>query len=337
MEERVVVVDDDAIILKNANTVLAQAGFKVTCLKSGRMLLDFVTKNTIDMLLLDIKMPDLDGFETLGLLRKWEKENEKPEIPVIFFTANDDCASETAGLSLGAMDFIRKPFAAEVLILRVRHLLDLIRLQKDLHAEVLRKTKEVEGLSLHVVHTLADAIDAKDAYTKGHSGRVADYSREIAKRYGYSPERQEEIYMMGLLHDVGKIGVPDAVINKPGKLTDEEYDKIKTHPGRGARILENIVEMPKLATGARWHHERFDGRGYPDGLAGEDIPEEARIIAVADAYDAMTSHRSYRDVIPQEVVKGELEKGSGTQFDPKFAAIMLEMIKEDVDYKLHEP
>ncbi len=337
MEERVVVVDDDAIILKNANTVLAQAGFKVTCLKSGRMLLDYVTKNTIDMLLLDIKMPDLDGFETLGLLRKWEKENEKPEIPVIFFTANDDCASETAGLSLGAMDFIRKPFAAEVLTLRVRHLLELIRLQKDLSAEVIRKTKEVEGLSLHVVHTLADAIDAKDAYTKGHSGRVADYSREIAKRYGYSPERQEEIYMMGLLHDVGKIGVPDAVINKPGKLTDEEYDKIKTHPGRGAKILENIVEMPKLATGARWHHERFDGRGYPDGLAGEDIPEEARIIAVADAYDAMTSHRSYRDVIPQEVVKGELEKGSGTQFDPKFAAIMLEIIKEDVDYKLHEP
>ena len=337
MEERVVVVDDDAIILKNANTVLAQAGFKVTCLKSGRMLLDYVTKNTIDMLLLDIKMPDLDGFETLGLLRKWEKENEKPEIPVIFFTANDDCASETAGLSLGAMDFIRKPCAAEVLTLRVRHLLELIRLQKDLSAEVIRKTKEVEGLSLHVVHTLADAIDAKDAYTKGHSGRVADYSREIAKRYGYSPERQEEIYMMGLLHDVGKIGVPDAVINKPGKLTDEEYDKIKTHPGRGAKILENIVEMPKLATGARWHHERFDGRGYPDGLAGEDIPEEARIIAVADAYDAMTSHRSYRDVIPQEVVKGELEKGSGTQFDPKFAAIMLEIIKEDVDYKLHEP
>ncbi len=336
MEERVVVVDDDAIILRNANTILSEAGFKVTCLKSGRLLLDYVEKNTIDMLLLDIKMPELDGFETLKLLREWEKKTERREIPVIFFTANDDCASETAGLSLGAMDFIRKPFAAEVLTLRVRHLLDLIRLQRNLHAEVERKTQEIEGLSLHVVHSLADAIDAKDAYTKGHSGRVADYSREIAKRFGYSAERQEEIYMMGLLHDVGKIGVPDEVINKPGKLTDEEFAKIKTHPGRGARILENIKEMPKLATGARWHHERYDGRGYPDGLAGENIPEEARIIAVADAYDAMTSHRSYRDVIPQEVVKGELEKGSGTQFDSRFAAIMLEIIKEDVDYKLRE-
>ena len=336
MEERVVVVDDDAIILRSASTVLSDAGFKVTCLKSGRLLLDYVTKNSIDMLLLDIKMPDLDGFETLQLLRKWEKENDRKEIPVIFFTANNDCASETKGLSLGAMDFIRKPFVAEVLILRVRHLLDLIRLQRDLHAEVERKTKEIEGLSLHVVHTLADAIDAKDAYTKGHSGRVAEYAREIAKRAGYSYERQEEIYMMGLLHDVGKIGVPDAVINKPGKLTDEEFEKIKTHPGRGAQILKNIEEMPNLAIGARWHHEHFDGRGYPDGLSGYDIPEEARIIAVADAYDAMTSNRSYRGVIPQDVVKGEFEKGSGTQFDPQFAAIMLEIIKEDVDYKLHE-
>ncbi|MCR5331061.1 MAG: response regulator [Lachnospiraceae bacterium] len=136
MEERVVVVDDDAIILRNANTVLAEAGFRVTCLKSGRLLLDYAVKNTIDMLLLDIKMPELDGFETMKLLRKWERENGKRETPVIFFTANDDCASETAGLSLGAMDFIRKPFVAEVLTLRVRHLLDLIRLQRDLHAEV---------------------------------------------------------------------------------------------------------------------------------------------------------------------------------------------------------
>lgn len=336
MEERVVVVDDDTLILKNANTVLSDAGFKVTCLKSGRLLLDYVERNTIDMLLLDIKMPELDGFETLILLRKWEKENAKKEIPVIFFTANDDCASETRGLSLGAMDFIRKPFVPEVLTLRVRNLLDLIRLQNDLHAEVERKTKEIEGLSLHVVHTLADAIDAKDAYTKGHSGRVADYSREIAKRAGYSFERQEEIYMMGLLHDVGKIGVPDAVINKPGRLTDEEFEKIKTHPVRGDKILRNIEEMPKLAIGARWHHERFDGRGYPDGLSGEEIPEEARIIAVADAYDAMTSNRSYRGFIPQDVVKEELEKGSGTQFDPRFAAIMLEIISEDTEYKLHE-
>ncbi|WP_031549484.1 HD domain-containing phosphohydrolase [Oribacterium sp. FC2011] len=336
MEERVVIVDDAAIILKSAKTVLSEAGFKVTCLKSGRLLLDYVEKNTIDMLLLDIKMPDLDGFETLKLLRLWEKENSRKEIPVIFFTADDDCQSETIGLSMGAMDFIRKPFVAEVLTLRVRHLLDLIRLQRDLHAEVEKKTREIEGLSIHIVQTLAEAIDAKDTYTKGHSSRVAEYSREIARRAGCTTEKQEEIYMMGLLHDVGKIGVPNAVINKPGRLTDEEFEIIKTHPGRGAKILQNIEEMPKLAIGARCHHERYDGRGYPDGISGEDIPEEARIIAVADAYDAMTSNRSYRGVLPQDVVRSEVEKGSGTQFDPKFAAIMLEIIKEDVDFKLHE-
>ena len=142
--------------------------------------------------------------------------------------------------------------------------------------------------------------------------------------------------MMGLLHDVGKIGVPNAIINKPGKLTDEEFAIIKTHPENGYKILNNIKELPKLANGARWHHERFDGRGYPDGLKGDEIPEEARIIAVADAYDAMTSNRSYRKPMSQETVKNEILKGRGSQFDPKFADIMIEMIDEDDDYLMRE-
>ena len=125
-------------------------------------------------------------------------------------------------------------------------------------------------------------------------------------------------------------------MHKLGRLTDEEYDKIKTHPVVGAEILATVSEMPALVTGARWHHERYDGMGYPDGLKGEEIPEEARIIAVADAYDAMTSHRSYRDIIPQDHVKSEIEKGMGTQFDEKFARIMLEMIAEDTEYTMHE-
>jgi len=142
--------------------------------------------------------------------------------------------------------------------------------------------------------------------------------------------------MMGLLHDIGKIGVPDAVINKPGRLTDEEYDIIKKHPVMGATILENIKEKRELAIGARSHHEKYGGGGYPDGIKGEEIPEQARIIAVADAYDAMTSYRSYRDPMPQEKVISEIEKGKGTQFDPQFADIMLEMINEDKKYDLRE-
>ena len=187
--------------------------------------------------------------------------------------------------------------------------------------------------SVHIVQTLAEAIDAKDTYTHGHSSRVAEYAREIAHRAGYSEPVQNEIYIMGLLHDVGKIGVPDAVINKPGRLDDDEFAQIKTHPEKGAKILGSL---PELVTGARWHHERFDGSGYPDGLKRLDIPEEARIIAVADAYDAMTSNRSYRRGMEQSAVREQIEKGKGTQFDPRFADIMIAMIDEDKTYKMRE-
>ena len=159
---------------------------------------------------------------------------------------------------------------------------------------------------------------------------------EIARRVGLPQKMQEDIYMMGLLHDVGKIGVPDAIINKPSHLTDDEYNVVKKHPVMGARILKNIKDFPGLVTGARWHHERYDGKGYPDGIDGENIPLEARIIAIADAYDAMSSRRSYRDVLSQEVVRSEIEKGRGTQFDPKLTEIVLAMIDEDEDYELRE-
>ena len=333
-EIRVTVVDDDTANLKMAGVILSKAGFYVTALKSGSALLKYVEDNTPDLILLDIKMPDMDGFETIKRLKNLE--TDAADIPVVFLTSDESNEAESMGLSLGAMDFIKKPFVPEVLTLRVRHIVELVTLQKNLSFEVERKTRENRNLFLHVVKSLADAIDAKDTYTNGHSGRVAEYSREIAKRAGYSLDEQNDIYMMGLLHDVGKIGVPDAVINKPAKLTDEEFALIKNHPVMGAKILENIKEMPKLATGARWHHERYGGGGYPDGLEGTRIPDEARIIAVADAYDAMSSRRSYRDVLPQATVRYEIENGRGTQFDPKFADIMLAMMDEDKDYNMRE-
>ena len=330
----VVVVDDDVTNLKMAGTILSRQHMRVTALKSGRALLDYVRDNRPDLILLDVRMPEMDGFETLRRLK--QETSSGQEIPVIFLTADENAESEMRGLELGAMDFIKKPFVPEVLTLRVRHIIELVRLQKNLADEVEIKTQENENLSLRIVQTLAEAIDAKDNYTNGHSGRVAKYTREIARRFGYSQKRQDEIYMMGLLHDVGKIGVPDAVINKPAKLTEEEYAQIKTHPVMGDRILKNIRERPKLAVGARWHHERYDGTGYPDGLSGDKIPEEARIIAVADAYDAMTSRRSYRGILPQDIVRNEIKNGKGKQFDPAFADIMLTMIEEDKDYILRE-
>lgn len=333
MADWVVVVDDDVTNLKMAGTILSKHGMRVTALKSGTVLLNYLRDNHPDLILLDIKMPGLDGFATLERLKE---SDDTVDIPVIFLTADDNEASETRGLRLGAMDFIKKPFVPDVLVLRVRHTIELVRLQRNLAAEVDHKTRENESLSLHIVKALAQAIDAKDAYTNGHSGRVARYSTEIARRYGYTEEQQDEIYMMGILHDVGKIGVPDAVINKPGRLTDEEFDLIKQHPVQGERILKKIKEMPKLSIGARWHHERYDGKGYPDGLSGTDILEEARIIAVADAYDAMTSNRSYRGILSQEHVRDEIEKGKGTQFDPIFADIMLQMISDDKGFTMRE-
>ena len=162
------------------------------------------------------------------------------------------------------------------------------------------------------------------------------YSQMIARNAGKSEEECEEIYFAALLHDVGKIGIADSIINKDGKLTEEEFAQIKLHPLYGSQILSRIQQSPSLYIGARNHHERYDGRGYPDGLKGEDIPEIARIIGVADAYDAMTSKRSYRDPMPQERVREELVRGTGTQFDPQFAQIMLHAIDMDKEYAMKD-
>ena len=340
MSDWILVVDDDTSNLKMANRILSGENLRVSCLKSGEDATKFLQENRPDRILLDVHMPGMNGFDTIAAIRE---NKETADIPVIFLTADDDSNTEKKGLEAGAMDFIKKPFVPEVLLLRVRHTIELIRLQTNLAYEVEKKTQEVtaqheklEKISRQIATTLSGAIDAKDTYTNGHSTRVAEYSREISRRAGFSEEVQDEIYMMGLLHDVGKIGIPDAIINKPAKLTDEEYSIIQKHPVTGAKILKNITEFPKLSTGARWHHERYDGKGYPDGIAGEEIPTEARIIAVADAYDAMSSRRSYRDVLPQAKVREEVEKGKGTQFDPVFAEIMLSMIDEDRDYQMRE-
>ncbi len=338
----ITVVDDDASNRKTADRILSFNGFKVNCLVSGEELIAFLkeTKVNPDLILLDIHMTGMDGFETMKELKKMKSARN---IPVIFLTADDDADTEAKALTAGAMDFLVKPFIDTVMLLRVRHTIDLIRLETDLKSEVKRMSGEIikeheknERLSLQVVKTLAGAIDAKDKYTNGHSLRVAEYARQIAKRAGYNEKAQEEIYMMGLLHDVGKIGISDAVINKPSKLTPEEYAMIKTHPNVGSEILKNITDMPKLAVVAKWHHERYDGKGYPDGLSGTSIPEEARIISVADAYDAMSSHRSYHDVFAQQYIISEFTNGRGTQFDPNFADIMLSMIAEDVEYQMRE-
>lgn len=355
MKDIIVVVDDDAMSLRVVRRVFDKAGIEGQYYRSGSELFDSLGKGDSlragaapetgelsgssgdgevpDLFLLDVHMPDVNGFEVLKRLRT---DPVYRNVPVIFLTGDDDVKTETAGLHAGAADFIRKPFAPEVLLKRVRNTIELNRLHSDMAQEIRVKTQRLAHAYVQIVQALAASVDAKDRYTHGHSSRVAEYSRAIAARAGFSETEQDSIYMMGLLHDVGKIGIPDAIINKAGRLTDEEFDAIKTHPSVGAEILKNITDYPELLTGARWHHERYDGNGYPDGLAGEDIPEVARIIAVADTYDAMTSNRSYRDAMPQANVRAEIERCSGSQFDPRFAEIMLQMIDEDLEYRLRE-
>jgi hypothetical protein len=179
---------------------------------------------------------------------------------------------------------------------------------------------------------LVGAIDAKDEYANGHSRRVAKYSKMIAKEVGKSDDKCEQVYYAALLHDVGRIGVPVEILTKKGKLTDEEFEYIKEHPVLGGNILSNIRQSTWLSTGARYHHERYDGKGYPEGKKGTDIPEIARIIAVADAYDAMTSDRSYRNAMSKQAAREELVKGTGTQFDPGFVKIMIQLIDQDAEF-----
>ena len=335
----ILVVDDNGLNLRVAEKMLEKQ-FKVATVSSGKEALEYV-KNTIpDLILLDIHMPEMDGFEVLEIL---QADSEYKDIPVVFLTANEEREVEVKGFEAGAQDFIKKPFSADIMIRRVDRILELKRLQKNLQREVAKQTrraeerrKKVERLSMQIMQTLAGTIDAKDTYTNGHSVRVAAYSREIARRYGKSQREQEDIYYIGLLHDIGKIGIPDEIITKNTTLSDREYLMVKTHPQIGGDILKNISEIPYIDVGARWHHERYDGTGYPDGLKGEEIPEVARIIGIADAYDAMSSKRNYRAEIPQDVIRKEIVNGRGTQFDPIFADIMVEMIDDDVNYEMRE-
>ncbi len=337
--QSILVVDDDRMNLMIANKIL-EKDYRVTCVSSASEAFAYLENSTVDLILLDLMMPEMDGFQ---FLQKIKSMPPLDEVPIICLTADNDHEAESKSFQLGALDFITKPFIAEIMRRRVHRILELNRLQQELQDEVAKRTlqlnqrsRQTERLTVQVMQTLASTIDAKDKYTNGHSVRVAEYSREIARRLNMAEQNQQDIYYIGLLHDIGKIGIPDEIINKTSRLTDEEFAIIKTHPCIGADILTKMSELPDIATGARWHHERYDGRGYPDGLVGDNIPLVARIICVADSYDAMTSNRSYRQVLPQEVVRGEIEKGKGTQFDPIFAEIMLQIIDEDEGYNLRE-
>ena len=226
-------------------------------------------------------------------------------------------------------------YAVLVLMFVFAAIIIIIRNIKSSRANELAAEKSHEQ-SIETIESLVRAVDAKDSYTNGHSVRVATYTNQISKLLGYTDDQADTMYYTALLHDVGKIGVDDAILRKPGKLTDEEFAAIKAHTTIGAQILSRITSMPDLQYGALYHHERWDGKGYPKGLKGEEIPEAARIIAVADAYDAMTSNRSYRNALSQMRVRDEIANGIGRQFWPPAARAMLKMIDQDTNYEMRQ-
>lgn len=321
--KHILVVDDNKANLAIAKQELSKE-YQVTPVISGFQALQFLEKRHTDLILLDINMPEMDGKETL------KKVKENPlwaKIPIIFLTADSTPETESECLALGADDFIAKPFVPKVMKRRIGRIIELNELRYDLETRLEEKTRQVEKVTLQSIMAIANTIDEKDKYTSGHSTRVAVCAVALAKELGWDETARQNLHYVALLHDIGKIGVPDIILNKPSRLTDSEFEIIKKHPTMGNEILKDIKMIDHVNEGALYHHERYDGTGYPCGLRGEQIPITARIVCIADAYDAMTSSRIYRPKLTHEDVISEFEKGKGTQFDPVFCETFVAMLK----------
>ena len=324
MKKIILIVDDDRLTLSTAQNLLGDR-YKAVAVNSGKQAYKYLDRHMPDLILLDINMPEIDGFEVMKTLQadtRWCK------IPVIFLTADRSPETEVECFRVGACDFISKPFEPHIMMSRIQSTLELDSYRRDLQRKLDEKTREMERITLQAIMTVANTVDAKDDYTKGHSLRVAIYAELVAQRLGWSEEEIQNVYYVAMLHDVGKIGVPDAVLNKPFKLTDLEFRLIKDHTVIGAEILKDFKMFPNVSVGAKYHHERYDGKGYPEGLKAESRPLVARIIGLVDSYDAMTSNRVYRRRLNDDVVMEELKKGKGSQWDPDLVDIFMELIKE---------
>ena len=323
------VVDDEPHLRRVLVRVMQRDGYSCDEASNGEEALKRLERRPTALVLTDLHMPALDG---IALLR--EIRSRFPDTAVMLITAVADVRTAVACLGEGAMDYLTKPFHVDEVRARVRQALDKRRLilenrdyQDRLEERVAVQARRLEQLFLVSIQSLADALEVKDQYTHGHSVRVSRYSTLIAREMSLDEDFVNQIELGGRVHDIGKIGVRETVLNKPGPLSEEEYRHIMTHPEVGWRILSPLLaDQPKALNVVRHHHERFDGRGLPNGLAGEAIPLEARIVAVADTFDAMTSERPYRPGAPIHATLAEISLCSGTQFDPAvvdaFVAVM---------------
>jgi len=311
---KVLVVDDDLGSVDLLQAYLEAEGYQVMVAYQGEEALEKAFARQPDLVLLDVIMPGLNGFE---VCRRLKADPRTQFVPVVIITALRERKDKIAGAEAGADDFLTKPFDRVELLARTRNLLQIKHLTDKLeHAE-------------DVIFALAAAVEAQTPYTENHLQQMANLSERLAQAAGLDPDQIVAVRYTSILHDVGKIGVNEAVLRKPGPLTEEEWAEVREHPAIGARIVQSMRLAQQVAPMVRGHHERWDGRGYPDGLKGKEIPIGARIVALVDAYDAMATERPYRAALPPEVIRAELEQSAGKQFDPELTALFLRLLEED--------
>jgi putative two-component system response regulator len=315
---RCLVVDDEPRLRRVLVRLLEGEGFSCREAGSGTEAVELMQQDPVPLVISDLRMPNMDGVTLLReIVARW------PDTAVIVVTAVAEVESAVACLQLGALDYVAKPFHLDEVRARVLQALDKRRLilenrsyQLHLEDRVRVQARRIEEIFLEGVQALAQALEEKDAYTRGHSARVAHYAVGIARQMNLESEVVDTIALGAELHDVGKIGVRESVLFKSGKLTDEEYRHIMEHTVIGHRLLGPLLrDAPAALAIVRSHHERFDGRGFPDGLRAMDIPLEARVVTVADSFDAMTSARPYRPALSVQQAVRELQEGKGVQFD----------------------
>jgi len=319
---RVLIVDDDNLVRDTLRFVLEDAGYDVWATAHGADALAVLESQPIDIVLSDIFMPGMNGFDLLKQIRQ-----RRPEVPVILVTGFGNIEMARQALKEGATDFITKPYNVHeipILIERnlTRHTLESSR-TRDLQEEVQRSYRAT-------LEALLAALDTRDTETEGHSERVAAYTMLIAHQLDLPEEELPHIERGALLHDIGKIGVPDHILYKPGPLTPDEWEIMKQHPVIGYRMCMKVEMLRPAAPIVLHHHERWDGKGYPHGLSGEEIPLGARIFAIADTLDAMTSDRPYRKALSFAQAREEIERCAGTQFDPELVRVFLSLPEEEL-------
>ena len=327
---KIIAVDDEIGIIDSLSVFLKRTDYEFVGITDPVEAIETIKREHFDLMLLDFMMTPLHGDEVVEEIRKFNKE-----LYILLLTGHKDLAPPLETIKrLDIQGYCEKSDKFDQLLLLIESGIKSIKQMQEIkriNDELEETNEKLEQAYLESVQTLRYKVEAKDTYTRGHSDRVSEFSVLIGKKLGLPEEQLKILRIGGLFLDIGKIGIPDSILQKEAKLTDDEYSEIKNHPSIGAHILGAASIFKDIIPIVKHHHERYDGRGYPSGLAGEDIPYLARITAVADTFDAMTSKRSYRDALDLQYVKDEFERCKGTQFDPQIAKVFINILNNDFE------